>query len=204
MVDPQQVERSLRSVRQAHDVLAAFHREIISLFQVVDDQLAEDGHGCKLTAFDAKNFVWTSTSSATRVQHWVPSYLGRLYYDEELDVPDGEPETLESRAAALVAIYVPEGDELAECWFGFGRPGEGTQYTDGWNFGRNGLWNYSGVDAPTQNVWAHGTFAENAKYGVDGVWRMRRTPLTTLTSEDAIREFVSMPLLQEWRSTLRT
>ena len=201
MVDRATLEKSLKSVQDAHKVLAAFHREVVAFFQIVDEQLSDKRLGCELTPFDAGNFVWTSTGSAKRVAEWVPSYLGRLYYDPALEVGEGEPETLESRAAALVAIYTNEGDELPECWFGFGRPGEGTKATDSWNFGRNGLWNYS-VDAPAVNVWGKGTFVGNAYYGTDGLWRMRRTPLIELTSADKIRELMTAPLLKEWKDVL--
>jgi hypothetical protein len=198
MVDRAAVEQSLRSVREAHEVLVAFHREVIAFFRVVDEQLGDDASECPLTAYDPANAVRTTTSSMKKVEEWVPSSVGRLYFDESLQVEEGTEETLTSRAVAQVSIWTNEGDQLPECWFGFGCPGEGTKFTTGWNFGRNGLWNY-GVDSPSVNTWARGKFEGNANFGVEGVWAFRRTPLVELTGNDEIRRLVVEPLIAEWK-----
>jgi hypothetical protein len=202
MVDRASLETSLRAVGEAHRVLASFHGEVVAFFRVLEEQLADDEVGCALTPFSEGDFVWTSASSAKKVGAWVPSYLGRLYYDETLQVPDGQPETCDSRAVAVVAIWARDGGALPECWFGLGRPGEGTRFKNSWDFGRYGVWNWDLADPPT-NAWERGSLDGYASAGTGGVWSMRRTPLIELTSADQVRALVARPLLAEWKSVVR-
>jgi hypothetical protein len=197
------LETSLKAVREAHRVLASFHREVVAFFRVLEEQLADDEVGCALTPFNEGDFVWKGASNAKRVAEWVPSYLGRLYYDETLQVGEGEPETCDSRAAALVGVWRSDGDDLPECWLGFGRPGDATRFTDAWNFGRNGLWNYDLAEPAMNNTWARGSLDGYASAGTGGVWSMRRTPLIELTSAEQVRAFVAKPLLAEWKHVIR-
>lgn len=201
MVDRVELETSLKAVREAHGVLNAFHSEVVAFLQIVDSQLGEDGQGIALTPHCAGDAVWTSTTKLSKVTEWLPDAIGRLYCDEALDVAEDAPETSDSRAAALVSIYVGAADALPECWFGLGRPGEGTKATDSWNFGRNGLWNY-GVDTPPLGGWAEGTFS-GSWYGTGGIWHFSRVSLLDLTDAGHVRELVAQPLLRKWKEVIR-
>jgi hypothetical protein len=202
MVDRAELEGSLKAVRQAHAVLEAFHREVVAFLHIVDEQLGEDGHGAALTAFDPNNVVWASTSSVKRVAEWTPSTIGRLYYDEALDVEEGADETSDSMSAAMVSVTVGDSNGLAECWFGFGRPGAGTKATGTWNFARHGLWKYN-METPPTGAWVDGTFTGNAWYGTGGIWHVSRVSLLDLTNEDQVRELVARPLLTRWKEVMR-
>ncbi len=207
MVDRAELEKSLRAVREAHGVLDAFHREVVAFLQIVDEQLGEDGQGAALTPLDPNNVVWTSTAKVSNSTEWTPRTIGRLYGDDALDVDEGAEETPESMAAAMVSIHACVDDGLAECWFAFGRPGEGTRYrgsaaTSGaWNFARNGLWNYA-MDTPALGAWADGTFTRSA-YGTGGIWHVSRVSLLDLTNADQVRERVAKPLLNRWKKVIR-
>ena len=201
MVDRSAVANSLRAVREAHRVLDAFHRELVALFDIIEDQLGDKAHGCALTDFE-RGFVSYSTGSPRKVADWVASTRGLLYYDEDLEVGEDAPETLDSRSVAMIRVTAGAADEVPECRFGLARPGEGTKFTDAWNFGRNGLWNYDLAD-PEMNTWARGSLDGYASAGAGGLWAISRAPLIDLVDAEAIKTLVTTPLLREWTTVIR-
>lgn len=201
MVDRATLQQSLDAVREAHGVLRAFHAEVCAFFRVLEEAVTSEPLGGVLTPFENGDVTISFTGSMKKLDLWVPTWMGRFFYDETLQTPDEEPETIGSRAAAFVAVTVEPG-EPPDCWLVLGRPGEGSRAKNAWDFGRNGLWNF-GLDSPDYGAWSGGSLPDSSMYGAGGLWRASRVPLVELANPADVERLVAAPLVREWRRVIR-
>ncbi|WP_437605728.1 hypothetical protein WMF20_32210 [Sorangium sp. So ce834] len=214
-VEPEKIQQAMRSVTEAHEVLAEFHKEIVAFYGIVDEQLA-DAHGpVKLEPHMDGYIVRYPADKLKAPQDWVPKWIGRFYRDiaaesggddeddaakatQGKDADEGELNV----AFVWIAAHAPADEapdcSTPECWFGVAHPGVGSGFKDSWSAARYGVWYKLDTCSVLPGRWVEGEFSESGKFGKGGRWHARRVPLVELLDEERIRSLVTDPLRKKY------
>lgn len=204
--------------------ISAYFADVRSFYEVLAVRLAAGEYGVSLASVDHQHLFSSSDSYAlsdgigTKAALnpggcpsyiWFPTWLGSFYIDEK---HGPVPEIAAWRAcddAALMAFvwiwigmddaYVADSG-MPECWFGAVRVKAGE--TDSAEIIARKIWRFFRVEWTTTaelDDWLTGSFHQNGiGCDLDGLWYMRRIPLSGLSSYYLVEKQLIRPLCEKY------
>lgn len=215
-VETDKIQLAMRSVIEAHQVLAEFHAELVAFYKIIDEQLANAHDQVKLLPHMEDYIVRYPADKLKAPQDWSPKWMGRFYYDDsdeaetqtgsniDRESPEAQPMASDNLRVAFVwiAAYAPDGEAATfsepECWFGVAHPGSRSRFKSSWEFARYGVWHKLETGEVPQGRWTEGAFPEVGKFGSGGQWHAFRFPLARLVDEERIQSLVTDPLRKKY------
>ena len=201
------LRRALKSVIDAHEVLAQFHKEVGALFRIVDEELADPATEIRFEALYPQYIVRDIPTLLRAPEGWVSEWLGRFYVrivDDPTVAAAQEPAALCFRSAFLWIAERAEpkmaaGFALPECWFGVADAGWGSKAKNDWDAARYGFWQLDTTKVAPGDQWSRGDFPANTgKFGEGAFFWARRVPLDRLLGEEQVRTLVTNPLRDKY------
>lgn len=211
MTTTNEIEQAMKTVVDAHAVLLQFHKELVALWRVIDEQLADENHGMRLKCANAEYFVRYSAEKLSAPQDWTPKWLGRFYFEDNEESETAELVATAERAYTMAFVWVavsakddmPEFS-LPECVLGIAHSGRNPRGNSAWNVARHGVWYNFDTLALMKNGWSKGKFPDNkSQFGVGGYWNATRVPLSSLLDVSKIRDLVTNPLRDKYAEVFR-
>jgi len=194
--------------------VSAYFADVRSFYEVLAVRLAAGEYGVSLVSVDHQQ-LFSSTDSyalsgsmATKATLspgscppyiWFPTWLGSFYVDERRTRDD-------AALMAFVWIWIGADDAYVadsgtpECWFGVVRVKAG----DGGSAEiiANKIWRFFRVEWTTTaelDDWLTGSFHQNGiGCDLDGLWYMRRVPLSGLSSYYLVEKQLIRPLCEKY------
>lgn len=190
---PAELKSAMETVVSAHRVLLRFHREIVAMWRIVDEQFAEYDTPNRLVCENPDDYVRYTPDKVSTPQDWVPKWLGRFYFVA------GKPDRM-----AFIWIAVATDDDMAassgpECVLGIAFSGTEMKADSGWKSARYGVWESLETEAIPGSGWGKGTLKKKPSLLGDGAfWHATRVPLSELVDTGAIAKLVTAPLQSKY------
>ena len=208
---PTELEQAMKTVIDAHEVLLQFHKEVVALWRLIDEQFADDTHSVQLKCASPDDYLRYTPDKLISPHDWAPKWLGRFYFDAAADRAESEIAAPADRfynmafvwIAAFVNKELPEFS-APECVFGVAHSGRAPKGVSAWNVARYGVWQTFDTASVAKVGWSQGQFPENkGQFGAGGLWHAARTPLSSLLDAETIRELVTKPLRDKYAEAFR-